>query len=314
MLIDTHCHLNFKVFRGQGQEVMERARVAGVERVVNVGTHLKNSRRAVAEARALPGVVASIGIHPHHVWDYLMKANLSEKNELVETSTNRASDSADYFSPPDLDLQLESLLQAIQSELTQLASEPEVVAVGEIGLDYHFYEQTQYESKAVTNQYKDWQKAFFQTQLEVAEDQELPVILHQREAVEDFLNFFERWPALIQPKKMVLHCCEPDQRLFQFARKYELFLGVDGDLTYDDEKAEFFRQVPLEMLLLETDSPFMLPEPERTEKAELRFKDRACEPAQVVVIGQFLADLKGLKLAEIAQVTTSNAQNLLGKW
>jgi TatD DNase family protein len=291
MFIDTHAHLNFKIFKARVEEVLESSYQAGVEQVICVGTHLKSSRLAVRQAEKFgqedgrAQLWATVGVHPHHVWDLLVKEG-----------------------------DLEPVLDFVVKELSQLAENERVVAIGEVGFDRHFYDQTQYEDKQITAKYMDWQRAFFIAQLEIAKCVGKAVIIHNRESVDDLLGVFEDRPELIQPGKMVLHCCEPEERLLEFAKKHKLYIGVDGDVTYDESKQEYISQVPLEMLVLETDSPFMVPEPDRSKFNALRssmpFKERACQPKHVADIAKQVAGLHKVSPDLVAEVTTKNAKNL----
>ena len=293
MLVDTHCHTNFKIFKSRVAEVIDRAHQAGVDRLVVVGSDLKNSRLALRQAEKFSEIKVAVGVHPHHIWKYLTKAKSQAK--LTGESTN------------ELKLQI---IDEVRSQLVDLTSHSRVVAIGEVGFDRHFYEKTQYETLAITQEYMSWQRAFFIMQAEVARDRNLALIIHNREAVTDLLEVFQDRPDLILPQKTVFHCCEPDKRLFEFAQKHQFFIGVDGDITYTHAKQEFIQNVPLEMLVLETDSPYLLPEPERTKKQGLRFRERAAEPKHVRVVAEFTANLKGVTLNQLAQITTANAQKL----
>lgn len=305
VLIDTHTHLNFKVFKSRVETVLERAFESGVEQVVCVGTHLKSSRLAVKQAEKFgpangrAQVWATVGVHPHHVWDYLSQAN----NQISVTRQ----------SPQEM---LDLILADVRQELTFLAQNPRVVGIGEVGFDRHFYDQTQYQNKAITDQYMKWQRAFFITQLEIAGQTDKAVIIHNRESVDDLLGVLADRPDLIQTGKMVFHCCEPETRLLEFAKAYQLYIGVDGDVTYDLVKQEFIKQVPLEMLVLETDSPFMVPEPDRSEFKELKtslpYKDRVCQPRHVAQIAEQVAKIQGVSDQKVFEVTSSNADRLLG--
>jgi len=305
MLVDTHAHLNFKVFKSQVETVLESAYAAGVEQIICVGTQLKSSRLAVRQAEKFAlqpkkaQVWATAGIHPHHVWDYLSKA-------VSQTQVTKQS----------LDDVLDLVLDQVKLELNQLIQHPRVVAVGEIGLDRHFYDRTQYQDKTITDRYLKWQRVFFIAQLEVARQAGKAVIIHNRESIDDLLNVFSDQPNLIQTGRMVLHCCESEMRLLEFAQKHQLFIGVDGDVTYDLAKQAYIQKVPLEMLVLETDSPFMVPEPDRSKYQELRlslpYKDRVCQPRHIVPIAEQVASLKQVSFEQVAAVTTQNACRLFG--
>ncbi len=299
MLIDTHCHLNFKVFKSRVDVVLERAREAGVEQVVVVGADLKSSRQGVKLAASYDGVWASVGVHPHHVLAYLEKA----RGQIKMTGES-------------LSEVLELVLDQVEEELVALVNTDKVVAMGEVGLDLYEYQQSQYGqvNEGESEIYLFWQKAFLRRQVQLAAAHGKAVILHNRQTVDQLLEFIADHTELVLPQKMVLHCCEPDVRLLEFAQNNQLFIGVDGDVTYDIAKQEFIRQVPLSMLVLETDSPYMTPEPDRTlykeKKEQLKYFERVCEPRHVAVVAEFVAQLKNVALAEVARTTTANAKIL----
>jgi TatD DNase family protein len=219
MLIDTHCHLNFKVFRSQLPAVLERAQKVGVEQMVVVGSQLKNSQRAVEQAQAHEAIFAAVGVHPHHVWDYLEKAKSQAKiaSQSLETVMNEVTES-------------------VSAELIDLVRQPKVVAVGEIGLDYHQFEQTQYEDKAITPDYKFWQERFFLLQAKIANDSNKAIIIHNREAVNDLLSLLTKHAYLFENNRIVFHCCEAEPKLLAYAVEHHHFIGVDGDVTFDQAK------------------------------------------------------------------------------
>lgn len=297
MLIDTHCHLNFKVFRSQLPAVLERAQKVGVEQMVVVGSQLKNSKRAVEQAQAHEAIFAAVGVHPHHVWDYLEKAKVQAK-----------------IAGQSLESVMNEIMEIVATELTNLVQQPKVVAVGEIGLDYHQFEQTQYEDKVITPEYQLWQERFLLLQAKIANDSNKAIIIHSREAVGELLSLLNKHAYLFKNQKVVFHCCETDERLLTFALENHYFIGVDGDVTFDLSKQEFIKQVPLKSLVLETDSPYITPEPDKSyfaeHKAELSYKDRVCEPRHVAVIAQKVAELKQVPLGEVVNQTTNNAQKL----
>ena len=130
------------------------------------------------------------------------------------------------------------------------------------------------------------------------------IIVHNREAKEDMLATLDREWSEEMSYHIVFHCCEPDAELLIYAQAHNIYIGVDGDVTYGGEKAEFAKKVPLEMLVLETDSPFILPEPLRTQKLYPN------TPATIPIIAQCVADLKGVRIEDVARVTTENARRL----
>ncbi len=297
-LIDTHCHLTFKVFKKDVGGVLERAATVGVEKMLTVGTHLGNSAEAVGLALEHKNVLAAVGVHPHHVFEFYQKFILANPEANSDRHQEVASQQAAEV--------VKSLKQLIDRGGSR------VVAVGEIGFDKHIYGLTKYADLKITDDYLIWQRVFLEAQLEMAVNFGRAVLIHNREAVEELLNVLtsHKWAGRI--KRLVLHCCEPDERLLDLAVANDWFIGVDGDVTYSADKAEFISHVPLERLVLETDAPYLLPEPERGAKKNLPFKDRVCEPRHVVLTATKVANIKGVSLEQVAETTTQNAQRLLG--
>ena len=249
------------------------------------------------QAQAYEAIFAEVGVHPHHVWEYLEKAKTQAKiaGQSLETVMNE-------------------VMGLVATELIDLVRQPKVVAVGEIGLDYHQFEQTQYDDKVITPEYQLWQERFFLLQAKIASNANKAIIIHNREAVDDMLALLTKYAYLFQNNQIVFHCCEAEPKLLAHAVKHHYFLGVDGDVTFDQAKQAFIKQVPLENLVLETDSPYITPEPDKSyfteHKAELSYKDRVCEPRHVVVIANKVAELKNVSVEEVANQTTKNAQQL----
>lgn len=268
---DTHCHLNFSRFKKNLDEVVQDAASLGVKSIVIPGTDIKTSQKAVqiAQTYAQTGldIWAAVGIHPHHVFE-----QKDERNEM--------------------------------EELTLLLKEDRVVAIGEIGLDRHEYEQTKYEDYHVDENFIEAQKRLFRAQFELGIEYKKSIIMHNREAKDELVPLVrELWDPSLK-NRAVLHCCEPDVELLAFAKELGLFLGVDGDLTYWEEKQEFIKAVPLEMLVIETDAPFLLPEPLKSQKLYPN------TPSNVILVAEKVAELKAETLERIAEVTSANARML----
>lgn len=253
-------------------DVIVRAHEAGIENIVIPGTDVKTSKKAVEIAQQNEHIYAAVGIHPHHAYKLI-------KSEVAT-----------------VDSELE--------EIEKLLSEDKVVAVGEIGMDRHMYEETVYEDYAVNDRFIQIQKELLKKQIELAKKYKKSLIFHNREAKQDVLTILrESWDATFE-YHAVLHCCEPDPELLQFAKEHKMFLGVDGDITYYPEKQEFIKTIPLDMLVLETDSPFLLPEPLKTER---KYPN---EPKHIALFVNQVADLMGKSVEEVKQRTTENAMIL----
>jgi TatD DNase family protein len=171
-----------------------------------------------------------------------------------------------------------------------------VVAVGEIGLDYYHL-----------NTPARIQKEFLKEQLKLAIKYDKAIILHSRHSSEDIIPALKEVGLENIKGKTVLHCCEPIQELSDFAIKNEIYIGVDGDVTYDPEKAEFIKKVPVNLLILETDSPFLTPEPIRSHNID---KDNN-EPKYIKYIAEKVANIMGISVEVLVEITTKNAKRLL---
>ena len=270
---DTHCHLNFSRFKKNVDEVFRQAIDAGVVGIVIPGTDIKTSQKSIELAQKYGkegfNVWSAVGIHPHHV-----------------------------FEPNDFD--------QLIADLEMLLKQERVVAVGEIGLDRHEYEETKYKDYHVDESFIKAQKKLFRAQFLCAIEHKKSVIMHNREAKDDLVPLMrELWDSSLKGRA-VLHCCEPDPELLLLAKELGLFLGVDGDLTYWEEKQAFIKEVPLEMLDIETDAPFLLPEPLKSQKLYPN------TPSNVVLVAQKVAEIKGESLERVAEVTSANARSLFG--
>ncbi len=188
--------------------------------------------------------------------------------------------------------------------LENLIKKLEVYAVGEIGLDYHQYQKTKYQNYQVNSQFKKDQIALLIKQINLAKKYQKPIIFHNREAKQDLLPILKRnWDKNFA-YQTVFHCCEPDEELLTFAKKQHIFIGVDGDVTYWRKKSRFIKSVPLKMLVLETDSPYLTPEPVKQKKP---FPN---EPKNLKTIAEFVAKIKNVTLKELTKQTTANAFRL----
>ncbi|MGI6278428.1 MAG: TatD family hydrolase [Patescibacteria group bacterium] len=262
-MFDTHCHLNFAVFKNQEREIINRASKAGINYFLVPGSNMTTSQKALQLAKKYKNVFAAIGIHPHHAQS---KIDLEKLEDLIKKT--------------------------------------KTTAVGEIGLDYHQYQNTKYENYQINGQFKKNQQALFIKQIKLAQKYQKPIIFHNREAKEDMLAIIKKhWHKGFEGRA-VFHCCEPDEELLTFAQKHQIFIGVDGDITYWNKKARFIKTVPLEMLVLETDSPYLTPEPIKKEKP---FPN---EPRNLKYIAEFAAKIKNLPLRTIAKQTTTNAKQI----
>jgi len=263
--LDSHTHLESPRFEPDRDQVIARARSAGVTRMVSCSADLSTSSAEIALADRWPGVYAAVGIHPHEARS-VIRGNCTRRGhwELDESSFRR---------------------------LAEIAAHPKVVAIGEIGLDYHYDFSP-----------RDVQHAVFARQLALGCELDLPVILHNRESDQDLRRLVDGAAAC---PRGVLHCFLADQAMAEWALAKGFYLGIGGVITFKSAHhlAEIVRQVPLGRLLIETDAPYLAPHPKR---------GRRNEPAFVVHVAERLADVLGLSLQEVAHQTTENACRLFG--
>lgn len=253
MLIDSHAHLDGEEFAQDREEVLAFAKKMGIDRIVNVGFDLPSSRRSIALAGRYPGVYAAVGVHPH-------EAGEAPENYL--------------------------------EELEKLASQPKVVAIGEIGLDY-FYNHSEPEV----------QKRIFREQIRLAKRIGKPIIIHDRDAHADTLNIIREERA--GETGGVLHCFSGSWEMAQECMKMGFYISLAGPVTFKNAKKgiEVALNMPLHRLLVETDSPYLTPEP---------YRGRRNEPGYVRYVAEKIAELKGISLEEVAEATTRNAEELFG--
>jgi TatD DNase family protein len=253
MLIDSHAHLDMDDFEKDRDNVLERAAREGIGHILAVGIDLRSSSESLNLARKHPRLSCSVGCHPHH---------------------------ADRCKPHELD------------HLAGLVSEPEVVAWGEIGLDY-FREYASTEA----------QLRVFQAQLRIADDLKLPVIIHDREAHETVYAMLKSMGK--GERKGVIHCFSGDLDLARAFIELGYFISIPGTVTYKKalQIKEVAASIPLNRMLIETDSPYLAPVPRRGKRNE---------PAYVRYTAMEIAKLRRVPFETVARQTTENATFLFG--
>lgn len=251
MIVDSHCHLNHQQLRDDVTGAVERAAAASVEKMVVVGYDLPSSEEAVRLTTDHPAVFAAVAIHPHDAKDY----DSSSEARLIE-----------------------------------LAADPKVVAIGEIGLDYHYDLSPREE-----------QFHAFRAQLALAKEMGLPVIIHCREAYTDVLDVLEREGGA--EIGGVMHCWAGTTEEANRTLALGFYLGFGGVITF--KNAEEIRQIatasPLDSILLETDAPYLAPMP---------YRGKRNEPAYTRLVAEKLAEIRGISVGEVERVTTDNCRTL----
>jgi len=251
LLIDSHCHLMDRRFKSDLEEVLERSRKAGVREWLVIGTDVQTSREAIELAKSIEGCRAAVGIAPH---------------EAAKTGEN------------DL------------AEIESLAQKPEVVALGEIGLEYHYDVAP-----------KEVQRELMADQLQLAQRLHLPVIFHHRKAEEDFKKTVEC--AGLPKEGGVMHCFTAGEAMHRWALELGLSISFTGIITFknSEDLRKIFKATPLDKILIETDAPYLAPVPHRGKR---------CEPAMLADSAKFMAEQLGLSFEEFARQTVENTRDL----
>ena len=251
-LFDTHAHLHFPEFAGDLEAVLERARAAGVRRMVTIGTDVESTRAAVALAAREPDVWAAVGIHPHAAGD------------------------AD---------------EAQLAEIERLAAAPRVVAIGETGLDFFRLLSP-----------RDAQERLFRAQLALARRLHKPVLVHCRDAHEETLAILAEVP--VGEAGGIMHCFSGDTAIARRCLDLGLLISLAGPVTYPKARAlpEVAKAVPADRLVVETDCPFLPPQP---------YRGKRNEPAYLAVTAARVAELRGEPLEGLASRMSENARTLL---
>ncbi len=280
MLIDTHAHINFSDFKDDADEVIRRA-LDNDTWIILVGSDYKTSSRALSYANKYQkGVYAAVGLHPVHL------------------SPGRISNEGDEG---DYDFQLRGE-EFYYDNYEKLAKFEKVVAIGEIGLDYYHLPPNE-DVKAV----KEKQQAVLLQQLLLARQLDLPVIIHCRQAHDDLLvllqEFRKVYANLIPNDRPwgVMHCFSGNEDLAWKYFSLGLIISFTGLITFSQTWDDLIRKVPLDRVMIETDSPYMTPEPYRGHRNE---------PVLVQYVAQRIAEIKNMKVERVAEVTSENARKL----
>ncbi len=251
-IFDTHAHYDDEQFDADRDALLSAMPEAGVGLIVDPGCDLETSRKAVALAQAYPHVYAAVGYHPENCAPFV---------------------------PEDIET------------LRALAAHPKVVAIGEIGLDYHWAE----------NPPKEHQQEVLRRQLALAVELELPVIIHDRDAHADCFAIVREFPAL----RGVFHCYSGSVEMARELWKLGWYVGFDGPLTYKNARktVEVALEAPPERILIETDSPYLAPVPLRGTRNDSR---------NLVHVAEKLAELRGMTAEEVIALTAENGRRLFG--
>jgi TatD DNase family protein len=250
MLADTHAHLTMPEYRDI-EQVLDRARSAGLEFIIDVGFDIDSSEKSTHLSKNSNFIYSAVGIHPHDAKSF-HEDTFRKLQELVEM--------------------------------------PRVVAIGEIGLDYHYSLSSQEEQKRV-----------FSKLLWLAREKKLPIIIHGRESYSDIKDIIIREGH--SNIEGVFHSFAGDKDILKWALDSGFYISVSGMVTFKKAQniVDTVKAVPMDRLLIETDCPYLTPDPHRGTRNE---------PAYVKLVAEAVASIKGMTLDEVGEATTKNAKRL----
>lgn len=259
-LFDSHAHLDDEKFNEDRKELIEKIHNEGVEKFVSAGYSLEGSKKAIELSKKYEFIYATCGISPNDI--------------------------------PQNEEELWKMLAEIKELAEQnqkINSRGKVVAIGEIGLDYYWNKEN-----------KELQKQAFIEQIKIANELELPIVIHTREAVMDTIQILKENPV---KNKGIFHCCPLNRELVKEGLKLGFYISFAGPITFKNSKNvnEIIELVPNDKILIETDSPYLAPEPHRGTRND---------PRNVKYMAEKIAQVKDLTLEQIAEITYKNAEKI----
>lgn len=254
MLVDTHAHLNDEKLEINLKEIIKNAKENQVEKIICVGFDIKSSKKAIEIAEKYENIFACIGVHPSDAESF----NAEAKAFLLENASNK-----------------------------------KVVAIGEIGLDYHYEPYD-----------KELQKHVFEEQIILANKVGLPIQVHTRDATKDTLDILKNNKQYLE-KGGIVHCFSGSFETLLEIQKLGLKISVGGVITFKNAKntIELIEKMPLEMLMLETDCPYLSPAPHRGQ---------INEPCNLIFIAKKIAEIREISFDDVAKISTQNAEKVFG--
>lgn len=251
MIFDSHAHYDDEAFDADRDELLDSFPFNDIGFVVNVGANIETSKNTVELTKSFPHVYGAVGVHPN------------------EVGTMTAAD----------------IMQ-----LRQFAMEDKIVAIGEIGLDYHYREPE-----------REVQKIWFIKQMELARELKLPIIVHSREAAKDTLDLMKQ--SYAEEIGGVVHCFSYPKEIAKEILDMNFYIGIGGVLTFNNAKKlkEAVCEIPLERIVLETDCPYLAPEPNRGKRNS---------SLNLPYVAKALAEIKGVTYEEVIEITCQNAKEL----
>ncbi len=284
--VDVHAHLCDEKFEGV-LGVIESAKKVGVKKIITASYNLFSCEKNLGIAKDVEGVFATVGVHPENVDEATVSVeniageDVGVRLETVDeeilgvgskTATHIESEASDYL-----------------SKLEELARNKKVVAIGEIGLDYHWRTDN-----------KERQKKFFILQIQLANKLNLPIVVHSRDALGDTLEILKNCPP---KRESLMHCYGGSIESARELMKLNFSFSFGGVCTFKNAKnvCETIKALPIEKIMTETDCPYMTPEP---------YRGKVNEPKYIPLIAKRIAEIKNLPLEEVARQVSLNAEKM----
>lgn len=292
MIFDTHAHYDDDAFDGDREELLESLKGAGIGTVVNVGASISSVKTTLALAERYPFIYAAVGVHPSETaelnekWIGWLRAAAMPKGAEARPEEAAAAPKGADAKPKDAAADA----NGSDARPEDAAAGPKVVAIGEIGLDYHWDEPE-----------REVQKYWFERQLDLAREASLPIVVHSRDAAKDTLDIIRDKHA--GDMGGVIHCFSYG---VEIAREYldmGFYLGVGGVITFKNARKlrEVVEYMPMDRILLETDCPYMAPVPFRGKRNSSLYLP--------YVVGA-ISEIKGIPAEEVIAVTEANARRM----
>lgn len=256
-MFDTHSHYNDEVYKTDLDEVLKSCFESGVDKIVNVGDNIESSKKSVELSKEYNQIYATVGIHPCDTKGDI-EQDISEIENMIVSKTN----------------------------------ESKIVAIGEIGLDYH-YEDTDKQS----------QKEYFLKQIELAKKYNLPVVIHSRDAAQDMYDIIKEEKDM--NGRLLFHCFQPNEQIADLIIKRGYMIAVGGNITYKRTQSniDIIKSIPLEQIVVETDCPYLSPEPNRGKRNDSR---------NIYYVIDKLAEIKDMEPNKLAKILYENSMKFFG--
>ncbi len=302
-MIDVHCHINFHKFEEDYDAVIKRALKKGVTRIINTGTKLDSSLHAIELAEKYDELYAIVGVHPHHA----DKMAVGHPGRATTTSNvaNASIGSRDSIASLQNDNESDNgFTEDWIEQLEEMTKHPKVVGIGECGMDFYAYQ-----SNGIVD--PKLQQQVFEAQIEIAYEAGLPLQIHNRQAGEKVIEILKHYKTELLPNPGMFHCFAGSEQVLADALDLGFAIGFDGNVTYSGiakgettDLKEIARLAPLDRMVVETDSPYLTPQPHRGTRNE---------PAYVIIVAEYLAGLKGISYEQLVEQTDKNVYTIFNK-